>query len=123
MNKQMLEQAETILQTCDLIKTRPYLELEEIRLFLKEYREGPTGKEAELALLRARVFELFKELSADTMKAKEWTPEERERRAAWAEAGMIAELQRRAAEIDEPRDFGVSWAQVIEKRRTGEDGL
>jgi hypothetical protein len=117
MNKQMLEQVEAILQTCDLIKTRPYLEVEEIRVFLEGYREEPKGKEAELARVRVRVFELFKELAADTMKAKEWTPEERARRAAWAEAGMFAELQRRAAEIDEPRDFGVSWARVIERRR------
>lgn len=112
-----LEQAEAILEACDFTKDRPCLELVEMRLFLQECREEPEGKEAELARVRVRVFELFEELTAEAAVARGWTQEEREMWAAEAEAGILAELRRQAAEIDAPRDYGVSWARVMEKRR------
>lgn len=127
MNKQMLEQVELILEACDALRIQPNLELEEIRLFLKEYREEPKGKKKELARVRVRVFDLGTELLAVTREAERqgWTREQRDAWAAVAEAGMIAELKRRFARLDAEinaqleaeRDIKTSWAQVIEKRR------
>jgi hypothetical protein len=116
-NERTLKQAEAILEACDFTKERPYLELAEIRVFLQGCREEPKGKEAELARVRVRVFELFKELTAEAAAARGWTQEEREAWAAEAEAGILADLRRRNAEIDAPRDYAVSWARAIEKRR------
>jgi hypothetical protein len=133
MNKQMMEQVELLLEACDAHRIQPNLELEEIRLFLKEYQEAPKGKKAELARVRVRVFELGTELLAVTREAERqsWTQEQKNAWAAVAEAGMIAELQQRFAGLDAElnaqfeaeRDIKTSWAQVIEKRRAGEDGL
>jgi hypothetical protein len=132
MTNYMLEQVELLLEACDAHRIQPDLELEEIRLFLKEFREEPRGKGAELARTRTRAFELGTGLLAVAREAERqsWTQEQKDAWAAVAEAGMIAELQQRFAGLDAElnaqleaeRNIKTSWAQIIEKRRAAAQG-
>lgn len=118
----VLEEAEAILASCDELKVRASLELEEARSFLKDCREDPTGRGEELLRVRARLSELIEKIAGEFELTRSWTDEDIALWARTTEAAILKELKRQNTELDVfyryiPRGPRTSWAKVIEQRK------